>query len=1505
MNKVVEYNIPKMLIVGPGGTGMKVLSRIQSHFVNKFDGLNYNNFYRKSPVQLVAWDAQLDAVKEEHDEKITLHPLFEQFPIRISDLKSTIRIMEKDPNYPYLHRRHRDNFPPFDVSDNIGAGQGKFGVGMNRLIARALIQKGSNDLYRDGIKPAIDRLMNLPKTIELGNALCHIDDKQLYIVYVGSLAGGVGSGSFLNLPYHINNKIKLHENIRDNVCCTGIFATHSSYISSMTNPKRIKRARANCYAAMKEISYGMNGCPLPMYSSDGCELVSMKDIYHSLFLFDRGFRNNGRAIDGLLEGMAQYCFLIATSSEFCNAFWSKTVNNFDVKHSVRSGLPSEHFGYNSVAIREVFNSNTIRLKKILLEEDVYDDLVMLIFGKALEKEDDSSSLLKLRYSYENFKFDDYSKTPLRDWDTEKVKKDTGIPKQNLPSILKYDASNGEGAGGKNKGAVEKINIFVSNSNEYQRWYKRVGNFADSFKNAQGIDETLENFARITLSREASGNIATMISDAVYRAIDKPVFKGLSKNPITRFCYKQIIEREKERTKSLLGSLKNIGSGEFTENLKKYKETVETLGSNLNIGKKESALNDYIQCLYNLGESVKSIENKYYQIIISREIVNKCESSLANPMEGLEQKVNQRFVSSVINMKGKINRILNHKTMGEPVGEDEDTIRKNLENSELDLGKMLIENFPKDACEATEIKSLLEPKETDYLLDKWISGTAEVILKSVNYGSPYDVGTSRDLFSIFNAKDNTQAWNRMGVEVIEHLMKKPMRESIAHDGEAKDGQEDFVLTGIETGEGAASKTPEAFLDRMNSETKLTYGDNERAVFVSVQKGIEPEQLERFNKTCLENYHELKNKNIAPVHVFEFGGYLPELKEKERFQEIDNIEGMLILLEKYGDINLAERIAKKYGFVGASSEKEPNIFGNNPIVTLLEKSFTKLGKEGNSIKNSLIELPFNAKLEATRHIDKYITDIELEMVSRMQKWETDEPKYDEVLLNVISKNLAGLSGDQNHWQEMENQAFSLTLKSLNKISEQFGSSTGLNKKNQINNKEIVEYAENLRKEMKALFETLKTVLRNEEVSWYQTILVAISKYFGLEYPFNFKESPDYPSICRELADSLNDNRSKNTGLWKKAYNDVNVFLGKCDGNEELMKLLTENEKNNSVISENVSLIENIVTSISDIYSEADENVVELEYIEPLKYQLERMLLIIKSIRREGKSRIGTDLYAELIDEQSSLEALLVNLKTVLETEMNYKNALNVFSRDALRVIVQKFRGDTKNIVRRDISRIIPKLNENSMYWLLDDEFVKRLTDWKERYESSLHMWGEKIHENLPPQKLLEANELDIGISEFLKKLDQKLETIIAPIKDGKLINLDNILKQLKSLKNLHEKFLSNIKEKYETENSASEHLDSPNNKYTLLSEFLMNVQQTNSDIRSDLLELIQECKNIVLQNAECHKIKSLEWIYLHTPKVLIWELAQTAELSKYLRESWENLNYSDRITGLYDIPWSTQV
>ncbi len=235
----ITRGVGPTLILGLGGTGKDVLLRLRRLLVEHYGALDHLPFIR-----FLHMDTdQTQEAKEQYDIKALDDPLYERIAFSRNELVDlhilggTGQIMDNIDRYEHI----RDWFQVKGRMANLGD-LGK-GAGQIRMASRLAFYLKAGEI-KDHIQRIAGELMQANVIERAQDHGFAVDPRIRDIYVVGSLAGGTGSGIFLDVGFLLKQTM-------DSFSRSGVFLLPSVF-SGLTGENRMK---ANGYAALMELNH--------------------------------------------------------------------------------------------------------------------------------------------------------------------------------------------------------------------------------------------------------------------------------------------------------------------------------------------------------------------------------------------------------------------------------------------------------------------------------------------------------------------------------------------------------------------------------------------------------------------------------------------------------------------------------------------------------------------------------------------------------------------------------------------------------------------------------------------------------------------------------------------------------------------------------------------------------------------------------------------------------------------------------------------------------------------------------------------------------------------------------------------------------------------------------------------------------------------------------------------------------------------------------------------------
>ena len=591
VNNEIPKDILPTLIVGLGGTGFQVIKRLKKLFERRYGNQNL-------PIRYLIIDTDL---KSFLDDTLVNN---EKCQLRFNEgIKSTLDWAYSNPNFDWLPQNPPIT-PDFFTSTDQGAG-------LMRPIGRLYLCKNSKLVY-DTLNTAKNDLVDLYKILtEVGAVhLENIDRHKVYIV--GSLAGGTGCGTFLDVAVMLSKIFN-----RDNTNLIGMFTLESCYDDKLSSDLDAQnRSKANCYAALKELEFYMSSIKNPDDERYRFKYSNLSDIKLEKKLLDICYLiENKNEAGGVLTNIEDIYDLCALQlyHEVGTKLGSQLradYANFICKDKDPVLKRDRHFSTFSSSSMEIPVENLKNYSSYRLASDILDNISK---NKIEEKLEDNVYEL-----IDNIENEIYKSTYLDEGEFEQIEKQD-ISLSSMKSKI--------------YGADEKVknvklmweNNFEDNKEKIERLLEEYTNKNTIIYGVDGIESVLRNVNMI-LKEKANGiivsnkhtaeSLCTSITDK-HNEIDKTKSSKRRKAKLQEESKKNINDinvflesKKKERDKFIETEFSNI----IDNIINKIIEDIKVLNKNIHQYKNKVSMS-----LQKINGQVDKI---YGGNIISREMVSK-------------------------------------------------------------------------------------------------------------------------------------------------------------------------------------------------------------------------------------------------------------------------------------------------------------------------------------------------------------------------------------------------------------------------------------------------------------------------------------------------------------------------------------------------------------------------------------------------------------------------------------------------------------------------------------------------------------------------------------------------------------------------------------------------------------------------------------------------------------------------------------------------------------------
>lgn len=241
VKRMQEQKLSPTLIIGLGGSGADVLLRIRKKFFEKFGGVD------EFPIVSYLWFDTDKGYKEVGGKQFASKINFSNTEERLLTIGDTVSItgnLDKE-----IYRNIAAWWPTgLNIIPRLDEGAGQYrpysrlGFYYHYMRAQSSIRQAIDDALGKIQNPAsINKVMNSPRLQRL-NYAADLDTSKRNVYLVGSLAGGTGSGLFLDMG-------RLVRDLAPDAILVGFFVTSRFF------PQPKNRMHANTYAALLELDH--------------------------------------------------------------------------------------------------------------------------------------------------------------------------------------------------------------------------------------------------------------------------------------------------------------------------------------------------------------------------------------------------------------------------------------------------------------------------------------------------------------------------------------------------------------------------------------------------------------------------------------------------------------------------------------------------------------------------------------------------------------------------------------------------------------------------------------------------------------------------------------------------------------------------------------------------------------------------------------------------------------------------------------------------------------------------------------------------------------------------------------------------------------------------------------------------------------------------------------------------------------------------------------------------
>lgn len=329
MNKApadVQVEVRPTVFVGLGGTGMEILLRLRRRILQAdWKGTRLNDLSEFPVASFLYFDTDTNEARETGRAAVS-DPMSQAVAFGQGDtLQAKVDVA--------YYQKNKDNHPAIKdwlPSKDLSRIDTEKGAGQVRAISRLLFFDKFN-AFKQALTTKSNQVLD---NISTQRALARLGietQRSLRVVVVGSLAGGTGSGAFIDVGLAISSMTAPKPDQID------LFLMMPSGYAGANRD----RVFANGYAALSELEHVMRPNPTPPYVRNWTaeERPAVDKPYKEAFLFDTSNINGDHTdrVDDIYDMIADILFEDFGSSEFARKKRSVSVNQ--EQHKMRMFHP--------------------------------------------------------------------------------------------------------------------------------------------------------------------------------------------------------------------------------------------------------------------------------------------------------------------------------------------------------------------------------------------------------------------------------------------------------------------------------------------------------------------------------------------------------------------------------------------------------------------------------------------------------------------------------------------------------------------------------------------------------------------------------------------------------------------------------------------------------------------------------------------------------------------------------------------------------------------------------------------------------------------------------------------------------------------------------------------------------------------------------------------------------------------------------------------------------------
>jgi Tubulin like len=371
----VALEVRPTVFVGLGGTGMEILLRLRRRILQaEWNGDRIGSMAEFPLAAFLYFDTD-SAAPREAGRAAVVDPMAQVVAFGEGD-KLQAKV---DVAYYQRNRSNRPEIADWLPSRDLAALDVDKGAGQVRAISRLLFFD-KFDQFKRMLQAKIAAVSDNVSTQRALEKLGIVTQREVRVVVVGSLAGGTGSGAFIDTGLAISSLQPKPDQIDLFLVLPGGYTAANR-----------DRVFANSYAALSELEHVMRPSPNPPYVAawTSVDKPTADRPYKDVYLFDTQNinRDSTGRIDDLFDMMADILFEDFGSSDFARRKRSISVNQEQHKLSMfyppidgdaRQGALAYSRGYSAIGQSIVATTGSLRLEEAVC--DASQTMLRAFFG---------------------------------------------------------------------------------------------------------------------------------------------------------------------------------------------------------------------------------------------------------------------------------------------------------------------------------------------------------------------------------------------------------------------------------------------------------------------------------------------------------------------------------------------------------------------------------------------------------------------------------------------------------------------------------------------------------------------------------------------------------------------------------------------------------------------------------------------------------------------------------------------------------------------------------------------------------------------------------------------------------------------------------------------------------------------------------------------------------------------------------------------------------------------